>query len=167
MDASKFIAALASTALLAALWLFVIKPADEADAVRVEQALASGVELFEQSQFESAIEALRSVPAGTPQEARALYYEGSAQMMLKDYEAAAPLLEQSLALSPNDAGTLYALGVAYFKLGNLRLSKSYFAKVLEINPNDEHAKGLMDIMSTLERQSKAATVPESEDETGN
>jgi hypothetical protein len=45
--------------------------------------------------------------------------------------------------------------VAYFKLGNLKLAKGYFASVLEINPNDEQAKGLMDIMAKLERNSVA------------
>jgi tetratricopeptide (TPR) repeat protein len=159
--------AVIAAALLVVLWFFVVKPADEVDAVRAEQTLASGIALFEQEQYESAIEALQGVPVETPQAARALYYEGSAHMMLKDYESAAPVLERSLALSPSDAGTLYALGVAYFKLGNLALSKSYFAKVLEINPNDEHAKGLMDIMSGLERQSVAAPAPESEEETDN
>jgi predicted TPR repeat methyltransferase len=76
--------------------------------------------------------------------------------MLKDYAAATERLERSLALAPRDTGTLYALGVASFKLGNLKLARGYFASVLEINPNDEQAKGLMDIMANLERQTEAA-----------
>ena len=55
---------------------------------------------------------------------------------------------------------MFALGVAYFKLGNLALSKAYFAAVLQINPGNEEAKGLMDIMARLERQSNAAAEPE-------
>ena len=63
------------------------------------------------------------------------------------------LLEQALALNTQDTGILYALGVVYYKLGNLKLSKSYFASVLEINPEDQHAKGLMDIVTKLQRKS--------------
>jgi Flp pilus assembly protein TadD len=76
--------------------------------------------------------------------------------MLKDYVTATERLERSLALAPRDTGTLYALGVASFKLGNLKLARGYFASILEINPNDEQAKGLMDIMANLERQTEAA-----------
>ena len=148
-------------------WFLASRPAALIDANAVEEALASGISLYEQKQYDEALQALQRVPAGASQEARARYYVGSAHMMLKDYESAARELERSLALNPTDVGTLYGLGVAYFKLGNLKLSKSYFAAVLEINPNDEHAKGLMDIMSGLERQSVAAPAPESEEETDN
>ena len=142
-------------------------PDFDRDARQAEAALASGINLFDQRQYEEALVALEQVPAGSPQEARAHYYRGSSQLMLKDYEAAAREFEQALALQPEDPGTLYGLGVAYFRLGNLKLSKSYFASVLEINPNDEQARGLMDIMAKLERQSEAAPAPESEDDTDN
>ena len=134
---------------------------------QAQASLESGIRLFNEKQYAASLEALEQVPAGSPQEAEALYYTGSAHLMLKDNAAAAREFEQALALRPDDPGTLYGLGVAYFKLGNLKLSKSYFAAVLEINPNDEQARGLMDIMAKLERQSEAAPAPESEEETGN
>ena len=97
------------------------------------------------------------------QEARALYDQGSEHIKLKDYESALESLEQAHVLNPEDTGTLFALGVVYYKLGNLKLAKSYFASVLEINPNDEQAKGLMDMMAKLERQTEAARISESEE----
>ena len=98
------------------------------------------------------------------EQAEALYHQGSELILSKDYEAAADKLEQALVLNKEDIGTLYALGVVYYKLGNLKLAKGYFAAMLEINPNDETAKGLMDIMAGLERNS--VTEPEQEG-TGN
>jgi tetratricopeptide (TPR) repeat protein len=89
------------------------------------------------------------------QEAKALYDQGAEYIKLKDFESAVEILGQAHVLNPEDAGTLYALGVAYYKLGNVKLAKAYFTSVLEINPNDEQAKGLMDIMARLERQSGA------------
>jgi len=140
--------------LLAAVlwWAWPEPPVDDEQA---EMWLAYGIELFEKREYEEALVDLAKVPAGSPPKARALYYEGSSHMMLKDYEAAIVSLEQSLALNPGDTGTLYALGVTSFKLGNLKLAKGYFAAVLAINPNDEQAKGLMDIMASLERTSTA------------
>ena len=97
------------------------------------------------------------------QEARALYDQGSEHIQQKDYTSALESLEQAHVLNPEDTGTLFALGVVYYKLGNLKLAKSYFASVLEINPNDEQAKGLMDMMAKLERQTEAARISESEE----
>ena len=165
---SKLLTGVGLLLLLAGVAAFLgFRPDFGRDARQAEEALASGIRLFEQSQYEAALEALARVPKGAAEEARALYYRGSTQLMLKDYDAAAREFEQALVLRPDDPGTLYGLGVAYFRLGNLKLSKSYFAAVLEINPNDEQARGLMDIMAGLERQSEAAPAPESEDETGN
>jgi tetratricopeptide (TPR) repeat protein len=89
------------------------------------------------------------------QEAKALYDQGAEYIKRKDFESAVEILGQAHVLNPDDAGTLYALGVAYYKLGNVKLAKAYFTSVLEINPNDEQAKGLVDIMAGLERQSGA------------
>jgi tetratricopeptide (TPR) repeat protein len=165
---TKLLTGLGLLLLLAGVAAFLgFRPDFGGDKRQAQETLESGISLFNQKQYVEALSALEQVPAGSPQEARAFYYRGSAQIMLKDYESAVRELEQALALEPGDAGTLYGLGVAYFKLGNLKLSKSYFAAVLEINPNDEQARGLMDIMAKLERQSEAAPAPESEDETGN
>ena len=61
---------------------------------------------------------------------------------------------------------MHALGVAYFKLGNLKLSKGYYASILEIDPGDEEARGLMDIMAKLERNSEAEQQVPAEDDGG-
>ena len=141
--------------LFTVLWFFVLQPEKEAISFQAAELLADGIGHFERKEYDLALEVLRQVPTGQVETARARYYEGSSQMMLKDYESATVPLEQALVLNPRDTGTLYALGVVSYKLGNVKLAKGYFASVLEINPNDEQAKGLYDIMARLERQSVA------------
>ena len=141
--------------LAGVLWLFALQPEREVVAYPPAELLADGIGHYERKEYDFALEALRQVPNGVAEKSKALYYEGSSYVMLKDYESAIPPLEQALALNPRDTGTLYALGVASFKLGNLPLAKGYFAALLEINPNDEQARGLYDIMARLERQSVA------------
>lgn len=162
MTRNSTISVAATVLVLAAAltWFVFLQPAREVDAARAEGLLATGIQMFDGNQFEEAIATLKGIPEGSPQAAQGLYYEGSAYLMLKDYETAAARLEEALALQPRDSGVLYALGVAYYRLGNLALAKGYFAAVLEINPNDEQAKGLMDIMARLERQSGPAAETE-------
>ena len=119
---------------------------------RQRAALDAGIEALENQQYDSAVSHFRSVPSSHPDAWQARHLEGSARIMLKDYARAVPLLEEALALNPTHTRTLHALGVAHFKLGNLAMSKAYFAQVLEIDPADEEARGLMDIMASLERQ---------------
>ena len=147
------IAAGALLLLAGALWFFIIQPEREAVTATSADLLADGISHYERKEYEMALEALRHVPDGEAETARARYYEGSSYLMLKDHEAAVASLESALALEPRNTGVLYALGVAYYKLGNLAVAKGYFGAVLEINPNDEQAKGLMDIMAKLERES--------------
>ena len=141
--------------LSALLWFFVMVPEPEAVTYPPAELLADGKGHYERKEYEMALEALRQVPDGQAETARARYYEGMSHMMLKDYEATVTSLESVLALEPRNTGALNALGVAYYKLGNLAVAKGYFGAVLEINPNDEQAKGLLDIMAKLERQSSA------------
>ena len=153
MKKSLAIGAGALLLLTGVLLFIVLQPDREPVSYSATELLADGIGHFERKEYDLALEVLRQVPEGLPASAQARYYEGSSHMMLRDYEAAVKSLEAALALEPRDTGVLYALGVAYYKLGNLAVAKGYFGAVLEINPNDEHAKGLMDIMAKLERQS--------------
>ena len=110
-----------------------------------------GIAQFRAGQYELSVQTLGSIPEGLIEDWHLPYYLGSALIQLKDYEKGAAKLEEALALNPSDKNALFALGVAYYKLGNLSLSKAYFASVLEIDPSHEEARGLMDIMSKLER----------------
>jgi len=159
------IGAVAAVVLAAALWFFVQQPGQHYDVAPAAESLKSGIAHYEAGEYTMALEDLALVPPGSAEEARALYYQGSVHLMLKDFEAAAAALDQALALDPQDVGTLYALGVVWFKLGEISLSKGYFAAVLEINPNDEQAQGLYDIMARLERQSVAESEGEQTPET--
>ena len=141
--------------LAGVLWLLVLQPDREPVSYSADELLADGIGHFERKEYEMALEVLQQVPDGQAETARARYYQGSSHIMLKDYAAAAASLESALALDQKNTGVLYALGVAYYKLGSLSVAKGYFGAVLEINPNDEQAKGLLDIMAKLERQSSA------------
>ena len=139
-------------ALSAAAWIWVEQSGQETELSDAAVLLDSGITLFNEKNFQQAVEALDQVPSGSPEKWQALYYQGSAMIMLKDYTSAVVYLEQALALNSHQTRIMHALGVAYFKLGKLNLAKAYYASILELDPNDEEAKGLMDIMANLERQ---------------
>jgi len=142
-----------------ALWFLVLQPNQQKEAKQAEELLASGIKLFNQKKFNETLDTLARIPSGNAEEAQVRYYQGSAFMMLKDYESAVDYLGQAHRLNSQDTRILFALGVAYFKLGKLKLSKSYFASVLEIDPGNKDARGLMDIMAKLERSSTTKPEP--------
>jgi len=115
-----------------------------------------GIAQFRAEQYELSLQTLGSIPEGSVEDWHIPYYMGSALIKLKDYESGAMRLEEALALNSSETNILFALGVVYYKLGNLSLSKAYFASVLELDPGHEEAKGLMDIMASLERQQPGA-----------
>lgn len=117
--------------------------------------IREGIAQFRAEQYELSVQTLSSIPEERVDDWHIPYYLGSALIQLKDYENGAARLEEALVLNPQNENILFALGVAYFKQGKLDLSKAYFASVVEIDPNHEEAKGLMDIMAKLERQSSA------------
>ena len=116
-----------------------------------------GIAQFRAGEYEQSLQTLNSIPEGSIEDWHLPYYKGSALIKLKDYASGAAQLELALTQNPREKNTLFALGVAYYKLGNLSLSKAYFAAVLEIDPGHEEAKGLMDIMASLERQQPDST----------
>jgi tetratricopeptide (TPR) repeat protein len=122
---------------------------------QTEDAMATmefGIQQFQRKQFRESLETLGGISEDTLQHWRIHYYMGSSHVMLRDNEAAAAQFEKALALKPDEPKTLYALGVAYYKLDNLGLSKAYFGKVLEYDPGNADARGLMDIVASLERK---------------
>ena len=114
-----------------------------------------GIAQFRAEQYELSVQTLGSIPEEHVDDWHVPYYLGSALIQLQDYEDGAARLEAALALNPENENILFALGVVYYKLGNLGLSKAYFASVVEMQPSHEEAKGLLDIMAKLERQSTA------------
>ena len=138
------------TAVVAAAYLYQVERQRQAEEATV--LLEQGIAQFQQKQYETALETLRSIPQGAVENWRISYHTGATLIKLKDYESAAVSLEEALILNSKEKDIPFALGVVYFKLGNLSLSKSYFHSVLELDPAHEEAKGLMDIMAKLERQ---------------
>lgn len=143
-------------AVAAVFGVLLLDRADEqASLAETHAQIRAGIEQFRAEQYELSAQTLGSIPEDRVDDWHVPYYLGSALIQLKDYENGAARLEQALLLDPRNVNILFALGVAYFKMGNLALSKAYFASVIEIEPNHEEAKGLMDIMAKLERQSGA------------
>lgn len=148
------------------LWFVAMQPHDSINEEEAARYLAAGIELFEQERFDEAIAALQGVPAGSTRQSKALYYEGSAYMMLRDHDTAIEKLQEAQALTPMDPPILFALGVASYKIGNIKLARGYFNSVLAINPMDEHeqelweqARGLVDIMARLDRDPDSVAPP--------
>ena len=132
---------------------YLYRSEQQREAVDVHSLLDQGIAQFREGQYELSLQTLGSIPENSIEDWHLPYYKGAALIQLKDYEAAAVQLEQALVQNSNEKNTLFALGVVYYKLGNLSLSKGYFASVLTIDPTHAEAKGLMDIMARLERNS--------------
>jgi tetratricopeptide (TPR) repeat protein len=145
-------AGVAALALVLATVYLVHRMEREREIGDVRAVVAEGIAQFRAEQYELSLETLGSIPEHLVTDWHIPYYQGSALVQLKEYRKGADYLESALALNPNEENVLFALGVVYFKLGNLALSKAYFAAVLDVNPGHEEAKGLMDVMASLERQ---------------
>ncbi len=153
-------------AIFATMYLYQVEQQRQAE--EAATLIENGIAQFRQEQYEPALETLRSIPQGAIEDWRISYYTGASLVKLQDYASAAVSLEEALALNGDEPDIPFTLGVVYFKLGNLGLSKSYFHTVLEIDPGHEEAKGLMDIMSKLERQQPDSTsTSEGEEGTSN
>jgi len=152
-----------SVALAFVYWYPVEKPGESGQYTAL---IEQGIALYNQGKHGEALRKLEEIPETPDKDWRIPYYTGAAQIMLGDYQQAVTSLEQALTLNNQDAGILYALGVVYYKQGNLKLAKAYFVSVLEINPADEGARGLVDIISKLERRmsDESTSVPEQEND---
>jgi len=150
--------------LVIATWLFYRVSGQQQTYEQTDISIDTGIVLFQKKKYTEALAVFESIPPNSPGQWRALYYQGSAYIMLKDHQSAVVYLEQALALNPSETQIMHALGVAYFKLGNLKLSKAYFATILETEPDNMEAKGLMDIMANLERQQPKNAKPDPQGE---
>ena len=112
--------------LSVAIWFLIPQPGQQSDAIKVEELLQSGIKLFKGKKYNEALETLALIPSGSAQETKVRYYQGSAHIMLKDYESAIGYLEQALTLNSKNVGVLYSLGVTYYKLGNIKLAEVMF-----------------------------------------
>jgi tetratricopeptide (TPR) repeat protein len=146
--------------LVAAVWVYVKNSGQQEKHIRADRKIESGIALFKDNKYPEALEIFENIPPGSPREWYLRYYQGSAYIMLKDYPPAITYLEQALALNPTETQIMHALGVAYYKLGKLKISKSYYVSVLEIDPDDDEARGLMEIMTNLEKRQLEAQRPE-------
>jgi tetratricopeptide (TPR) repeat protein len=137
-------------AAVAVVSINVYKTGQQEKLAEEQIVLNQGMNLYMQGQYQEALTALDGVE-DTTRNWQILYYKGAASVRLKEYPAAAAYLEQANALNNTDTQTLYLLGVVYFKLGKLKLAEAYFAATLEQDPAHEQAKGLMGVMSDLQK----------------
>ena len=122
--------------------------------------LDQGIALYDQGKYSEALHKLETIAPDEPQDWQVSYYKGAASVRLKDYPSAATYLEQAKSLNSSDTQTLYLLGVVYFKLGNLKLAEGYFAATLELDPTHDEAKGLMGVMSNLQKRQEKPAQPD-------
>lgn len=122
--------------------------------------LDEGIALYDQGKYSEALLKLETTEPEVTEDWQVPYYKGAASVRLKDYPSAATYLEQANSLNSENTQTLYLLGVVYFKLGNLKLSEGYFTATLELDPTHEEARGLMGVMSDLQKRQEKPTQPE-------
>jgi len=151
-------------ALAAAVWVYIDHSVQQDKLIRADRRIESGIALFKEKKFSEALNVFEKIPPGSPREWYARYYQGSTYIMLKEYHPAITYLEQALVLNPTETQIMHAVGVSYYKLGKLNISKAYFASVLEINPEDGEARGLMEIMTNLEKQQPESKILEPEED---
>jgi tetratricopeptide (TPR) repeat protein len=152
-------------AVVAVVSINVYKTGQQEKLAQEQFVLNKGMNLYRQGQYEEALQTLQST-SDTSRNWQIQYYKGAASVRLKDYPAAATYLEQAHSLNTRDTQTLYLLGVVYYKLGKLKLSEAYFAATLELDPTHEEAKGLMGVMSDLQKlQEQPAETPQESEKT--
>ena len=148
-------------AAVAVVSINVYKTGQQKKLAEEQFVLNKGMNLYRQGQYEEALQTLQSVTDAT-RNWQIQYYKGAASVRLKNYPAAATYLEQANNLNTSDTQTLYLLGVVYYKLGNLKLAEAYFAATLELDPTHEEAKGLMGVMSDLQKYQEQLTEQQQE-----
>jgi tetratricopeptide (TPR) repeat protein len=148
-------------AAIAVVSINVYKTGQQKKLAQEQFVLNKGMNLYRQGQYEEALQTLQST-SDTSRNWQMQYYKGAASVRLKDYPAAATYLEQAHSLNTSDTQTLYLLGVVYYKLGKLKLSEAYFAATLELDPTHEEAKGLMGVMSDLQKHQEQLTEQQQE-----
>ena len=114
-------------------------------------ALDQGISLYKQTKYPEVMQTLGTITPGNFNDWRVPFYQGAASIRLKDYQAAATYLEQAKNLNSDEVQIFYLLGVTYYKLGDLKMSEGYFTATLELNPDHEQARGLMGVMSDLQK----------------
>ena len=132
---------------------------EQEKARRNQLALDKGIALYERAQYAQALQTLEAIEPGASADWRVPFYKGAASIRLKDYQSAATYLEQAKILNSEETQILYLLGVTYFKLGNLKMSEGYFTATLELDPDHEHARGLMGVMSDLQKRQEQPAEP--------
>jgi Flp pilus assembly protein TadD len=153
---SVFSVALAAGVAVAVFWYQMDQ---QEKAQRIQLALDEGIALYERAQYPQALEMLETIEPGATADWRVPFYKGAASIRLKDYQAATTYLEQAKNLNSEETQIFYLLGVTYFKLGDLKMSEGYFAATLELNPGHEHARGLMGVMSDLQKLQEQPAEP--------
>lgn len=148
--------------LIAAIWTYSDRTKLQKMSEHANRAIESGVALFNEEKYLEALDVFKGIPVGVEREWYARYYQGSAHIMLKDYQSAIPYLEQALALNPTETQVMHALGVAYFKMGKLNMAKAYYKSILEIVPQDNEARGLLEAITNMERRQAEIANPGSQ-----
>ena len=157
--------ALAAGAAISVNW-YQMKQQEKAQ--QNQLVLDEGIALYNQGKYPEALQTLESIAPGAIQDWHLPYYKGAASVRLKDYQTAATYLEQAKGLNSSEPQILYLLGVVYYKLGNLKLSEGYFAATLELDPAHEQARGLLGVMSDLQKlQEQPADPPQNPEPTEN
>ena len=97
---------------------------------RPELLLSLGVALFEQSQFEAALEALEEATSRSTESAAAPYQLGLVYLRQKDLEHAARCFETAVGREPGHLQARFQLATIYYRTGRLASAARQFERCL-------------------------------------
>jgi tetratricopeptide (TPR) repeat protein len=120
--------------MMALLLVLVILAAGPASAETAAMLIVKGDELFDQGDYQGALDAYNQSVAQDPNQPRAWVGLGSTQNVLKDYASALEALNKAIALNPGYAKAWYEKGNALYGLGQYQEAVTAYAKAVEIYP---------------------------------
>lgn len=113
---------------------------DELYNVDLNQQIDKAAKLFEQQNYNEALNAYNSVQVKN--EAVMLGIAGC-KFYLNDYHSSIDYYKKALDINPKNSDTAYYIGLGYYNLKDYNNSKNYLNKSLTINPNNKNAKELL------------------------
>lgn len=107
----------------------------KSEKTRVDETIASGLDLMRQGNFQAAQRAFRNVISVQPRNAEALRRLGTIALLEQNVSAAEDLFRRSLIVRPNDSDTHNDLGYAIQQTGRFEEALSEYEKAMDLDPS--------------------------------
>ena len=105
-----------------------------------ELLMSQGIKLFQQKEYNQALEDFEAVLAIDASSAEAYFYAGTIYVILKKGQKGVDYLERSVALAPDNARLRFILAQTYENLSFLDKAIETYEKIEQMAPNTQEAK---------------------------